>query len=139
MPRIEHEMPYGSGVVLGEEYVIPRSSLSNLGTTLFINLLANTMFSHGLEMDLYFAMGRPGGTIRQMTVCVRIDHPAECKCNNSTVRNIYIYTLSSQTFNPSTSLAETVSIPSVGYQKLLNKNEVTAKDIQHLCSLTENR
>ena len=46
-PRAKNEMPYGRGVLLGEEHVTTQSSLSNIGTTLFTNSLATTCFGIG--------------------------------------------------------------------------------------------
>ena len=91
MPRIENEMPYGSGVVHGEEYVTTSFvTVQHRDYTVYQFVGKQTMFLDGLEMDFYFAMGRSGDTRLRMTGCMRTDHPAECKCDNSTVRNIYI-------------------------------------------------
>lgn len=77
MPRIKNEMPYGRIVLLGEEHVTTQSSLSNIGTTLFINLLAATCFWTGWRWILYSARGRSGGRIQQKTIHAMTDHTAK--------------------------------------------------------------
>ena len=140
MPRTKNEMPYGRGVLLGEEHVTTQSSVSNIGTTLFINSLATTCFWTGWrwirtpqEEDLEARCNR------EDYLCKDRPHSDMQAVNLNDQTSMYHMFPNLQSVNQSSrDNINPISRPKERSMQLDNK-AVATKDIQHLFFLNENR